>query len=265
MSIAMNNSFDETHLHVFTPDVREDSFPFFFRLHLNGDQCARCNGYFRFIDFSACPYHPLSTVTDGKHDCCSQLTTSFDIFQLDNRDHGCQKRDHLCQTQNHRAKIFDSLDKKELLKYQPTLRPTPVDTVQSNQMINKVLEHSIFGSANSDGRKGSLKAQWTPLLDAGPCGADIKCSWDATKSTRWNQDIQREDEHRRFEEMLRHMSSVQQNTNKTNHQQHRSLKEASSALVLSPGGMYCRIENDWRTRQNTTVTNSKTRQRITLK
>jgi hypothetical protein len=203
-------------------------------------------------------------VTDDKHDCCSQLISSFDIFQSDNRDHGCKRRDHLCQTQNHRAKIFEGLDKNELLKYQPTLRSTPVDTSPTSHMINKVIEQSLFGSANSDGRKGSLKARWTPLLDTAPCGADIKCSWDATKSTRWNQDIQREDEHRRFEEMLRYMSSVQQNTAKVN-QQHRSLKESSSPLVLPPGGMYCRIENDWRTRQNTTVTNSKTRQRITLK
>jgi hypothetical protein len=237
----------------------------FLRLHVHGDQCARCDGYFRFIDFSTCPYHPLLSITDNKHDCCSHLVSTFDILQLNNRDNGCQQRQHICQTQNYLAEIYENLDKIELIKHQPSLQSTPVNTNRTNVMINKIIEQSVYGSTNSEVKKGSMRAQWTPLLDTNPCGADIKHVWDATKSTRWNQDTQREDEHRRFDEMLRHIQSIQQNNKTTNN---RSLKESTSSFI-SPGGIYCRIENDWRSRQNSSIninnTTNKNRQRITLK
>jgi hypothetical protein len=134
-------------------------------------------------------------------------------------------------------------------------------------MINKIIEQSIYGSVNSDLKRISMRAQWTPLLDTHPCGADIKYVWDATKSTRWNQDIQREDEHRRFDEMLRYILSIQQNNKIINN--NRTLKETNSSSLVSPGGIYCRIESDWRTRQNSTINNNnnpnKNRQRFTLK
>jgi hypothetical protein len=243
------------------------TFYLFLRLHIRGDQCAHCNTYFRFIDFSTCPYHSLSSITDNKHDCCSQLVSIFDILRLDTRNNGCKQREHICQKQNQFSEIYENLDKIELVRHHPSLRSSSIDTTRTNIMINKIIEQSIYGSINTDGKKTLMRAQWTPLLDTQPCGADIKYVWDATKSTRWNQDTQREDEHRRFDEMLRYILSIQQN-NKTNN--NRTLKETSSSSLFSPGGIYCRIENDWRTRQNSSInsnnnTTNKNRQRITLK
>ncbi|CAF1901250.1 unnamed protein product [Rotaria magnacalcarata] len=240
-------------------------------LHINGDQCARCHSYFRFIDFSTCPYHPLSSVTDGKHDCCANLVSTFDIFQSNIRDTGCQKREHICLSQNYLSEIYENIDKGELVKHHPSFRISRINPNYANEMINKVIEQSIFGAANTEAKKQTMRAQWTPLIDAQPYGSDIKYSWDATKSTRWNQDTQREDEHRRFDEMLRYMQSIQQN-NKT--PLNRTSKETTSSPFISPGGIYCRIENEWRTRQNSSLTNNnnnnnnatnKNRQRITVK
>jgi hypothetical protein len=133
-------------------------------------------------------------------------------------------------------------------------------------MISKIIEQSVYGPTNTDGKRISIHAYWTPLLDTHPCGADVKYAWDATKSTRWNQDTQREDEHRRFDEMLRYILSIPQNNKTINN---RTLKETSSSSLVSPGGIYCRIENDWRTRQNSSISSTtstnKTRQRLALK
>jgi hypothetical protein len=250
-------------------NLLEKYFDLFLRFHIHGDQCARCHTYFRFIDFSTCPYHPLSSITDNKHDCCSQSITTFDILQLNNRDNACQQRQHICQTQNYRSEIYENIDRIELVKHHPSLRSSPINTNRTNIMVNKIIEQSIYGSTNnSDIKKLSMRAQWTPLLDAYPCGADVRFAWDATKSTRWNQDIQREDEHRRFDEMFRYVLSIQQN-NKINNNNNRTLKETNSSPLVPPGGIYCRIENDWRTRQNSSINNNsntnKNRQRITLK
>ncbi|CAF0730699.1 unnamed protein product [Rotaria sordida] len=240
-------------------------------LHTHGDQCARCNSYFRFIDFSTCPYHPLSSITDGKHDCCSQLIGTFDIFQSNIRETGCQRREHICQKQNYLSEIYENLDKIELVKHHPQFRISRINPNYTNEMISKVIEQSIYGSSNIEIKKQSIHAQWTSLIDAQPYGSDVKFSWDATKSTRWNQDTQREDEHRRFDEMLRYMQSIQQNTKIPNN---RTLKENTSSSFISPGGIYCRIENEWRTRQNSSLSNTttaitttmnKNRHRITVK
>lgn len=233
-----------------------------FRLHFHGDRCVRCNSYFRFIDFAACSYHPVSTMTDGKHSCCSQAVNSFDILQLHNGDGGCQQREHLCQTQNYLAEIYDGLDKTELLKNHPGLRTTSMEKNRTNLIVSKVIEQSIYGTVHNEGQKSLLRAQWTPLVDARPYGADVKYIWDATKSTRWNQDTQREDEYRRFDEMLRYILSIQQNNKAITS---RTLKETNASSLISPGGLYCRIENDWRTRQNNSTnsnsSSNKTRQR----
>ncbi len=253
---------------MFTRGFSSEEFSFvFFRFHIHGDQCARCNTYFRFIDFSNCPYHPVSSITDNKHDCCSRLISTFDVLQLNNRMNACQQREHLCQKQNYFSEIYENLDKMELMKYYPSLRSSSsIDKNQPNLIVSKIIEQSVYGTTNSDGKKGSIRAQWTPLLDTHPCGADGKYAWDGTKSTRWNQDTQREDEHRRFDEMLRYILSISQNNKTTNN---RTLKETSSSSLVSPGGIYCRIENDWRTRQNSSINSNtntnKNRQRITLK
>lgn len=134
-------------------------------------------------------------------------------------------------------------------------------------MVNKVIEQSIYGSASIEGKKHTVRAQWTPLIDSQAYGADMKYSWDATKSTRWNQDAQREDESRRFDEMLRFMQSIQNNKTSST----RTMKESLTTSFISPGGIYCRIENEWRTRQNNSLSSTnntnanKNRQRLLIK
>ncbi|CAF0830019.1 unnamed protein product [Adineta ricciae] len=235
----------------------------------HGDQCVRCDTYFRFIDFSTCSYHSLSSITDGKHDCCSQSISPFDIFQVNILSDGCQQREHICQTQNQFSDIYENLDKEELIKHQPALQLSLHYTNSTNLTTTKVLEQSIYGSINTDVKKAALRARWAPSLDAHPYGAEIKYAWDATKSTRWNQDAQREDEHRRFDEMLRHVQSIQHATKSV---ANRTLKESNFASFIPSGGIYCRIENEWRARQSTPVNNNsnnvnmnKNRQRTALK
>lgn len=249
------------------PQLKTLFSSFIFRLHIHGDHCARCHAYFRFIDFSTCPYHPKLTNTDGKHDCCSQSLRTFDIFQVNLRQTGCQQREHICQKQNLLSEVYENLEKSDLVKTHPQFRTSFINPNRTVLMINKVLEQAIYGlMTNPENKRSFLRAQWTPLLDRHPYGADIRYAWDAAKSTRWNQDTQREDEHRRFDEILRYALLIQQ-TNKSN--VNRSLKESNSTSLSSPGGIYCRIEYDWRTRQNGSINNNaninKNRQRLTLK
>lgn len=182
------------------------------------------------------------------------------------RGGGCQQREHICQNQNQHSQIYENLDKEELLKHHPTLLLAADRSSAANLLTAKILQQSIYGSIDADAKKSSLRAQWAPLLDTAPWGAEAKHAWDATKSTRWNQDAQREDEHRRFDEMLRHI----QQTVKA--QPSRAQKEPSTSSLVPAGGIYCRIENDWRTRQSTpNAQNSnnnnanKARQRAALK
>ena len=238
-----------------------------FRLHIHGDQCTRCNAYFRFIDFATCSYHPVTTVTDNKHDCCSKPVRTFDIFPTTNLHHGCQDRDHLYQTHDHSFELFEQLEKTELMKHHSKSRRASVHIERATTTTLSVMERSIFGSTNHTMKKASLHAPWTHQLDAPPCGADLKYTWDATKAVRWNQDIQREDEHRRFEEIVRHLHSIQQSSKAT---ATRPLKDSAASASMSPGGIYCRIENEWRSRPSSTMNSStsnstKTRSRLALK
>lgn len=114
----------------------------------------------------------------------------------------------------------------------------------------------------NEAKKGSVRFQWTPQLDTGSAAALVKFSWDATKSTRWNQDAQREDEHRRFEAISRSISAAQQNNKNSSH---RSLKESGSASTTATPGIYFRIEHEWKNRQTMPMTMNKTRQRTSLK
>ena len=233
-----------------------------FRLHIHGDYCARCQNYFRFIDFSRCSYHPSSMLNKEKYECCSQPIHSFDVLRTNNRDDGCQQRDHLCQSQTHSTQIFQKLDKTEFIKSTSNLLSSILAEKRTAELVNKAMEQSIFGSPSIDGRKGTLKFQWTPQMETGSAAAQIKFSWDSTKSTRWNQDAQREDEHRRFENIVRSMNAAQQSNKSA---AHRSLKESGSISLVPSIGLYYRIENEWRNRQNTPLNTIKNRPRITLK
>jgi hypothetical protein len=234
-----------------------------FRLHIHGDYCARCNRYFRFIEFLSCSYHRLSTIINDKYECCSQMVKTFDVLEMHTIDRGCQQREHVCRTENRHAEILTNLDRMSLMKAHPMCCPSSTSHAQrTSQTINKIIEQSLFGSINLDDKKGSLQVQWTSLLEMQPYKAEMKYTWDISKSARWNQDAQREDEHRRFDEMLRYLHAIQINTKSNSH---RSLKETGSSYSTLPGGIYCRIENDWRCRQNTSSTNTKIRPRLNMK
>jgi hypothetical protein len=80
---------------------------------------------------------------------------------------------------------------------------------------------------------------------------DLRKKWDSTRQARWNQDNQREDDTKRFREILDCLHLFKQ----------KLLQEKSSSSVHSirykqqqhrdyQAGYYCRIENDWRQRQS---------------
>ena len=108
---------------------------------------------FVLLIFQHCPYHPLSSITDNKHDCCSQLISTFDILQANNRMNGCQQREHICQKQNYLSEIYENLDKMELIKHHPSLRSSSIDKNRPNVMVSKIIEQSVYGTTNSDVEK----------------------------------------------------------------------------------------------------------------
>ena len=90
---------------------------------------------------------------------------------------------------------------------------------------------------------------------------DSKMKWDSLKPTRLNQDNQREDDLKRFREISSCLikAKLLDENQKANSSQKSSLVGALTASFNSnpntrtnyPGGIYCRVEFEWKLRQNT--------------
>ena len=84
-----------------------------------------------------------------------------------------------------------------------------------------------------------------------------KMKWDCSKPVRYNQDNQREDDLKKFREISSYLIKAKLIDE---YQKPPALKSSISNLLVqqqnttssisSPGGMYCRIENEWKIRRN---------------
>lgn len=96
---------------------------------------------------------------------------------------------------------------------------------------------------------------------------DPKMKWDQGKPIRFNQDNQREDDLRRLREISNYLVKLKvgndatSDNNKTTSRNgaagvggstavQKSILSVPNATVTYPGGMYCRIENEWKLRNN---------------
>lgn len=96
--------------------------------------------------------------------------------------------------------------------------------------------------------------------------SDPKMKWDQGKPIRFNQDNQREDDLRRLREISNYLVKLKiggetASDNKTTSRNgavggstttvlQKSIMATPNATVTYPGGMYCRIENEWKLRNN---------------
>ena len=88
---------------------------------------------------------------------------------------------------------------------------------------------------------------------------DNKMKWDSSKAVRLNQDNQREDDLKRLREISSCLikAKLLEENHKTNNSQKSALVNALTASYSSnlstrtnyPGGIYCRVEFDWKLRQ----------------
>jgi hypothetical protein len=89
---------------------------------------------------------------------------------------------------------------------------------------------------------------------------DSKMKWDSLKPVRLNQDNQREDDLKRFREISSCLikAKLLDENQKVNNSQKSALVNALTASYSSnvstrtnyPGGIYCRVEFEWKLRQN---------------
>ncbi|CAF0742151.1 unnamed protein product [Didymodactylos carnosus] len=247
---------------------------------MNSGYCDRCKNYFRYVDYNQCSYHSSSTVTNGIYACCGKQSNGFSLFlnqyQSFENGGGCQNGDHVLDDASEQlTKLNKSESLLKLIKQQQTMKQLP-DTAIKQNFLFQVIEQSLYTNntlTNSSslitlntpntmtmvgmiGKKPS-RSLWTYLIDTNPFGPNLKYQWDACKSTRWNQDTQREDEHRRNDVMLRYIQNEQMaksTINRNVQTKDLSLSNTNTPSVNFPGGFYCRIENDWRMRTSNTTT-----------
>jgi len=88
---------------------------------------------------------------------------------------------------------------------------------------------------------------------------DPKMKWDQTKPIRLNQDNQREDDLRRLREISNYLlrfkigdesKSGGVSSRPSGGPQKSALSSSNASSSVYPGGMYCRIENEWKQRNN---------------
>ncbi|ESO96288.1 hypothetical protein LOTGIDRAFT_174905 [Lottia gigantea] len=65
-----------------------------------------------------------------------------------------------------------------------------------------------------------------------------KSTWDSGRSTRFNQDAQRQEDHRRMKQICLFLTKLRLNTDKS--------EKPARKEVSYPGGLFCRIEAQWK-------------------
>uniref|UniRef100_A0A2K6TCP5 SANT and BTB domain regulator of CSR n=1 Tax=Saimiri boliviensis boliviensis TaxID=39432 RepID=A0A2K6TCP5_SAIBB len=177
--------------------------------------CSRCYQAFLCIEFSHCQYHSetvvypsaassVNTVGTGIYPCCNQKVLRFDPTQLTK---GCKVRDHMIAP-------CDQGEGGDL----PSLGSKPNTFLSLKNWTLQLKQQSLFseeeeyttGSEVTEDEVGDeeevSKKQSTASRDVSPFVVSMqKNKWDATRSLRFNQDAQREDDQRRMSEITGHL------------------------------------------------------------
>uniref|UniRef100_A0A2K6TCP6 SANT and BTB domain regulator of CSR n=1 Tax=Saimiri boliviensis boliviensis TaxID=39432 RepID=A0A2K6TCP6_SAIBB len=205
--------------------------------------CSRCYQAFLCIEFSHCQYHSetvvypsaassVNTVGTGIYPCCNQKVLRFDPTQLTK---GCKVRDHMIAP-------CDQGEGGDL----PSLGSKPNTFLSLKNWTLQLKQQSLFseeeeyttGSEVTEDEVGDeeevSKKQSTASRDVSPFVVSMqKNKWDATRSLRFNQDAQREDDQRRMSEITGHL--IKMRLGDLDRVKSKEAKEFA-------GGIYSRLE-----------------------
>nr|XP_023474825.1 uncharacterized protein KIAA1841 homolog isoform X4 [Equus caballus] len=216
---------------------------------INWLSCSRCYQAFLCIEFSHCQYHSetvvyptassLSTVGTGIYPCCNQKVLRFDptqltkflslknwTLQLKQQSLFSEEEEYTTGSEVTEDEVGDEeeVSKKQRKKEKPkklTKQPKKQMSSPGGQKKEKALE------------KEGVKSQSTSR-DVSPFIVSMqKNKWDATRSLRFNQDAQREDDQRRMSEITGHL--IKMRLGDLDRVKSKEAKEFA-------GGIYSRLE-----------------------
>ncbi|XP_020943169.1 uncharacterized protein KIAA1841 homolog isoform X4 [Sus scrofa] len=212
--------------------------------------CSRCYQAFLCIEFSHCQYHSetviyptagssMSTVGTGIYPCCNQKVLRFDptqftkflslknwTLQLKQQSLFSEEEEYTTGSEVTEDEVGDEeeVSKKQRKKEKPkkfTKQPKKQMSSPCGQKKEKASE------------KEGVKSQ-SASRDASPFIVSMqKNKWDATRSLRFNQDAQREDDQRRMSEITGHL--IKMRLGDLDRVKSKEAKEFA-------GGIYSRLE-----------------------
>ncbi|XP_044933814.1 uncharacterized protein KIAA1841 homolog isoform X2 [Mustela putorius furo] len=232
--------------------------------------CSRCYQAFLCIEFSHCQYHSetvvyptasssLSTVGTGIYPCCNQKVLRFDptqltkflslknwTLQLKQQSLFSEEEEYTTGSEVTEDEVGDEeeISKKQRKKEKPkkfTKQPKKQMSSPCGQKKEKALEKSTS-------------------RDVSPFIVSMqKNKWDATRSLRFNQDAQREDDQRRMSEITGHL--IKMRLGDLDRVKSKEAKEFA-------GGIYSRLEAQIKasvpvtTRQSSSEKNTRSKSRF---
>ncbi|XP_064133067.1 SANT and BTB domain regulator of class switch recombination isoform X3 [Loxodonta africana] len=221
--------------------------------------CSRCCQAFLCTEFSHCQYHSEtvvyptaasspSTVGTGIYPCCNQKVLRFDPTQLTKKQQSLFSEDEEYTTGSEvtEDEVGDEeeVSKKQRKKEKPK-RFTKQPKKQMSSPCAQKKEKALEKSASRDASPFIVSMQ--------------KNKWDATRSLRFNQDAQREDDQRRMSEITGHL--IKMRLGDLDRVKSKEAKEFA-------GGIYSRLEAQVKAsvpvsaRQSSTEKNTRSKSRL---
>ncbi|XP_078205409.1 SANT and BTB domain regulator of class switch recombination isoform X24 [Callithrix jacchus] len=214
--------------------------------------CSRCYQAFLCIEFSHCQYHSetvvypsaassVNTVGTGIYPCCNQKVLRFDptqltkflslknwTLQLKQQSLFSEEEEYTTGSEVTEDEVGDEeeVSKKQRKKEKPkkfTRQPKKQISSPCAQKKEKALEKS----ASRDVSPFVVSMQ--------------KNKWDATRSLRFNQDAQREDDQRRMSEITGHL--IKMRLGDLDRVKSKEAKEMESRSITQAGVQWCHLNS----------------------
>uniref|UniRef100_A0A8C5M866 SANT and BTB domain regulator of CSR n=1 Tax=Leptobrachium leishanense TaxID=445787 RepID=A0A8C5M866_9ANUR len=207
--------------------------------------CVRCQQSFLCNELSHCQYHPepaiypsaassLGSSGTGIYPCCNQKVLRFDPTQLPK---GCKVRDHVIalpeaddpNESSSSQVLYDLLQRRDLIDvpYSKDKQQSLLSEDDDYTTGSEVTEDEVGDEEEVSRKKGepvNLYAKRFTLCripcfyfllckqtsrDSSPFTVSIQRNkWDASRSLRYNQDTQREEDQRRMTEITGHLIKI---------------------------------------------------------
>nr|XP_025848484.1 uncharacterized protein KIAA1841 homolog isoform X3 [Vulpes vulpes] len=206
--------------------------------------CSRCYQAFLCIEFSHCQYHSetvvyptttssLNTIGTGIYPCCNQKVLRFDPTQLTKflslKNWTLQLKQQSLFSEEEEYTTGSEVtedevgDEEEISKKQRKKEKPKKFTKQPKKQISSPC-----------GQKKEKASEKSTSRDVSPFIVSMqKNKWDATRSLRFNQDAQREDDQRRMSEITGHL--IKMRLGDLDRVKSKEAKEFA-------GGIYSRLE-----------------------